>query len=88
MSLSKAQSSLPLFKSKFDATNSVLSNAKLATVLDSKGSSTAWMKLCHIADLQRPITIEIGILENRNASLSGLLQTSRSFYALLKHKKF
>lgn len=86
VSLYKARTCLQLFKSKVEASNSVVSNSKLVAVLDTIGSSMFWMNLSLVVDLLSPLTIEIGIDENQNANISDVQYFGR-FYALLEHKK-
>lgn len=65
----------------------LLKKPRALLAITAIGNAVFWKPLELIAELLRPITIEIGIIEARDTSLSDVVQCSRRLWAFFEHRK-
>jgi hypothetical protein len=63
------------------------SQAKMEKLLNSLGSVTFWTQLELIAELLRPLTIEIGVVERRGTGISDVAQSFGRYWAFLEKQR-
>eukprot|EP00171_Calliarthron_tuberculosum_P011299 IDg11299t1 len=83
----EVKSAMTKYKSIAEEDNDLLKKSRALTAITAIGDTMFWKKLELIADLLRPITIEIGIIEARGTSISDVVQCFGRLWAFFETRK-